>query len=137
MYKHIMLPVDLRHTDQLDKAVAIAADLAKHYGAKAHMVSVTGAPTSDVAHSPEEFADKLARFAREQGESHGVTFEPKAEIDPDPAVDLDNSLRDAIHELGVDLVVMASHVPTLWDYLSASNAGHLASHADVSVLVVR
>lgn len=137
MYKRIMVPVDLRHTDKLDKALATAVDLSKHYGATVSLVSVSAAPTSDVAHSPEEFADKLARFGSEQGKKYGISFEIKAEMDPDPVADLDIALRDAIHELGVDLVVMASHVPTLWDYLSASNAGHLASHADVSVFVVR
>lgn len=137
MYKRIMVPVDLRHTDQLEKALATAADLAQHYGATADLVSVTGAPTSDVAHDPEEFAAKLRRFAAEAGNRHGATFRGRVVLTPDPSAELGASLRDAIHEIGADLVVMASHVPTIWDYLVSSNAGHLASHADVSVLVVR
>jgi len=137
MYKHIMVPVDLRHPDTMQKALLAAAELAKLWGAEAHLVSVSGAPTSDVAHDPEEFADKLRRFAADASRHYGVTFRARAELTADPAVDLDTTLRDAVAELGADLVVMASHVPTLWDYLVASHAGHLASHAEVSVFVVR
>ena len=39
--------------------------------------------------------------------------------------------------LRIDLIVMASHVPGVAEYVFASNAGYLASHADLSVLVVR
>ena len=137
MYKRIMVPVDLRHTEQLEKALATAADLASHYGASAVLVSVTAPPTSDVAHDPEEFVEKLNRFAAEQSRRYGVEFAAKTVLTPDPAVELNAALRDAIRFLGADLVVMASHVPTIWDYLISSHAGHLASHADVSVLVVR
>jgi len=137
MYKHIMVPVDLRHTEALEKALATAADLGRHYGAAISLVSVGAAAVGEVAHSPREFAEKLARFAADQGDSLGVDFTAKTEIVPDPAADLDEALRAAIRELGADLVVMASHVPTLWDYLDASNAGHLAAHAEVSVFIVR
>lgn len=137
MYDHIMVPVDLRHPQSMDKPLAIAADLAGHWGAEIHLVSVTGTATSEVAHDPEEFAAKLRQFAADAGARHGATFRARAELTADPAVDLDVALRHAIRELGADLVVMASHVPSLWDYLSASNAGHLASHAEVSVFVVR
>ncbi len=55
----------------------------------------------------------------------------------DPAADLDRALDRELHELGVDLVVMASHLPGLRDYVFHSNAGFLASHTDLSVFVVR
>ncbi len=137
MYDHIMVPVDLHHPDAMQKALQTAAELTGLWGGEAHLVSVAGAPTSDIAHDPEEFSAKLRRFAAEAGQQYGVTFRARTELTADPAVDLDAALRDAINELGADLVVMASHVPTLWDYLVASNAGHLASHAKVSVFVVR
>ena len=55
----------------------------------------------------------------------------------DPAADLDHRLIAAGREIGADLIVMASHLPGLPEHLFASNAGAVASHAKVSVFVVR
>ena len=44
---------------------------------------------------------------------------------------------EAVHETGADLVVMASHIPGIADAIWPSHGGRLASHADVSVFVVR
>jgi len=137
MYKKIIVPVDLAHADKLEKALATAADLAKHYGAATCYVGVTTSEPSAVAHNPAEFAEKLDAFAAEQAAKRGIKIDTKAMASPDPARDLDDRLSEAIEELGGDLVVMASHVPNLSDYLFASNAGYLASHTAISVFVVR
>ena len=137
MYQTIVVPVALAHTDLLDKALATAADLAKHYRATLHMVAVTSPEASEVAHTPDEFTSRLQAFAREQADAHGVAFESHAIVTPDPSVELDRRLDEYIHEIGADLVVMGSHVPGFRDYVFASNAGFLASHTDVSVFVVR
>ncbi|MCP3869287.1 MAG: universal stress protein [Gammaproteobacteria bacterium] len=137
MYQNIALPVDLAHTDRLDKAVTTAADLAKHYSASLTFVAVTAATPSEVAHNPSEFSSALDNYVSEQSVAHGVNITAKIVISHDPAVELDEALSNAFHESGVDLVVMASHVPGFREYVFASNAGYLASHSDLSVLVVR
>ena len=137
MYKHIMVPVDLAHAENIDKAVATAADLAKRYEARLTLVGVTLSGPSSVAHTPEEYARRLEAFAAEQGERHGVAMEPRTVVDPDPVVELDGVLKKQIEALGVDLVVMASHVPDFRDLLFHSNAGYLATHTAVSVFIVR
>ena len=137
MYSKIMVPVDLRHTDQLQKAMSVAADIAKLYGAEAHLVGVTMSGPTDVAHNPEEFAEKLADFAKGQSGALGVSFTPHTEISHDPTIDLDDVLANAAKSIGADLVVMASHIPGLAEYVFASNAGYLASHSSLSVFVVR
>lgn len=137
MYKKIMIPVDLRHVDHLTKALSVGADLAKHYGAEAHIVSVTQSGPTEVAHNPKEFAEKLATFTADQSNALGFTFRAHTEISHDPAIDLDSVLETAAEKIGADLIVMASHVPGFAEYFFASNAGYLASHASMSVLVVR
>jgi nucleotide-binding universal stress UspA family protein len=67
VFKHIMVPVDLAHEGRLDRALDVAADLAAHYGARVTYVGVTVPQPSSVAHNPEEFAEKLARFAAAAG----------------------------------------------------------------------
>ena len=137
MYRRIMVPVDMDHVDQLEKALTTAAALAKHFGAPVTYVGVTPETPSPVAHNPEEFARKLANFAARQGEAHGLEADSRAIASPDPAIDLDKTLLRAVKETGADLVVMASHKPTITDWIWASHGGDVASHADVSVFLVR
>ncbi len=137
MFKRIMLPVDLAHAETLEKALQTSADLVKHYGAELHAVGVTHAAPGAVAHNPAEFAKKLEAFAAEQTAKYGVDFKVRAMTSHDPAVDLDGTLEKAASEINADLIVMASHTPGFLDHIFASNAGYLASHSSLSVLVVR
>jgi nucleotide-binding universal stress UspA family protein len=137
MYKKIMVPVDLAHADRLDKALTTAADLAKHYGAALHYVGVTSPQPGPVAHNPTEYAEKLDAFAQSEAKKRGLEASCQAYTSHDPAVDLDDTLMKAVEESGSDLVVMASHLPGLSEHIFASNAGYLASHAGISVFVIR
>lgn len=137
MYEKIMVPVDLTHIERMGKALDTAADLAKHYGIPVCYVGVTVPMPSPVAHTPKEYAEKLARFGAEQAARLGVEVETATYTSHDPAVDLDEKLLEAVKATGSDLVVMASHVPGFPEHIFASNAGAVASHADVSVLVIR
>ncbi|MFW2541608.1 universal stress protein [Primorskyibacter sp. 2E107] len=137
MFKRIMVPVDLAHADRLEKALGVAADMAGHYGATVVYVGVSAATPSSIAHTPEEFRSKLETFAKEQGATNGVATEAHAMTSHDPSVDLDPTLIKAIGETKADLVVMASHIPNVTDYIWPSNGGTLAGHAKVSVMIVR
>jgi len=137
MYNRIMVPVDLAHIEKLGKAINTATDLAKHYGIPICFVGVTAGTPSEVAHTPEEFGEKLERFGAEQSKSHGLEIETAAYQSHDPAVDLDKKLISAAREKQADLIVMASHVPGLREHIFASHAGTVAAHAGVSVFVIR
>ncbi|UOA33634.1 Universal stress protein UP12 (plasmid) [Sulfitobacter sp. DSM 110093] len=137
MYRKIMIPVDLRHCERLDKALKVAADLGRLYHAELHIVSVGPSQPSEVARSPEEFSKRLAHFSETASQAHGATYKPHAETSHDPAVELDAILAGAAERLDIDLIVMASHIPGLAEHVFSSNAGYLASHATISVLIVR
>lgn len=138
MYKKLLVPVDLAHTERLEKALASAADLSKHYGIPVCYVGVTTAAPNEVAHTPQEYAKKLESFAGEEARRRGLNgHEARTYTSHDPTVDLDERLLGAIKDVGADLVVMASHIPGLPEHIFNSNAGKVASHAEVSVFVVR
>ena len=137
MFKSIMVPVDLAHAADLTRALQCAGDLARHYGARITYVGVTTAVPSSTAHNPNEYQAKLAEFADEQGKAHSVTTTAHTAISHDPRVDLDDALLKACKEVDADLVVMASHLPNLTDYIWPSNGGKVAAHAAASVMVVR
>lgn len=137
MYRKILVPIDLTRVENLTKALQTAADLSKQYDIPLCYVSVTASTPTAVAHSPAEFGQKLHQFAADQAAQHQIKTTAMPLTSHDPAVDLDATLLKAIDESEADLVVMASHVPGLPEHLFASNAGYIASHAKVSVVVVR
>jgi nucleotide-binding universal stress UspA family protein len=137
MYSSIMVPTDLAHADTLDKAISTAADLAKLYDAKLYLVGVTDVAPSAAAHSPQEFDAKMEAFAKAKSDETGVAMTGLTVVSHDPAIELDDKLAKTAAKLGVDLVVMATHLPRFSDLLFSSNAGWMASHADISVFVVR
>ena len=57
-----------------------------------------------MAHNPQEFEEKLARFAESQSAKHNIAFEHKAVLSHDPAIELDETLQDAAHQIGADLI---------------------------------
>ncbi len=137
MYQKLLVPVDLGHVERLPKALKTAADLAKHYGASVVFVSVTAETPTPIARTPQEFGEKLDAFARDQAAEHGITADSRAYASHDPAIDTDKTLMNAIKELQADLVVMASHVPGVTDYLWAGHGATISAHSDVSVFLVR
>lgn len=137
MFTRIMAPVDLAHVEKLAAALDCAADLAKHYGVPVVYIGVTSSQPSQVAHNPEEFAQKLGAFAAAQSASHGIETSAHSTIAHDPTLEIDDALMRAIDETGADLVVMASHVPHVIDHIWPSNGGKLAKYAKCSVMVVR
>lgn len=137
MFSRIMVPVDLVHVGHLKRALRVAADLGRLYQIEVCYVAVTAPVPGPAAHNPQEFAAKLAALANNEASVHGHKATSHSIVSHDPAADLDKSLMKACEEINADLVVMASHVPGVADYLFPSHGGEMARHAGVSVMVVR
>lgn len=137
MFTKIMVPVDLTHADRLSKSLEAAGTMAKSFGAELVYVGVTSALPGSIAHTPDEYRGKLEDFAKSQGETYGVAASGHMMIGHDVAVEIDSELLRAVGETGADLVVMASHIPNITDYVWPSHGGQVASHARVSVMIVR
>lgn len=137
MFKKIMVPVDLRHPDQSEWAIGVAADLAKHFLAETIYVAVAGPEPSELGHTPDEARARLDAFGTDQARRHGHQVGTHLIVSGDPAVDLDRKLLSAVDETGADLVIMWTHAPGVTDYVWASHGGALAQHAKVSVMLIR
>ena len=137
MFRKIMTPVDLGHLGDLQKALQVSADLARHYDAEVVYVGVSAAAPSATAHNPAEFKARLAAFAEEQAQTHSIKTTADPVLSHDPTTDVDDALLKATRDTGADLVVMASHMPGILDYIWPSNGGKIAEHAKCSVMVVR
>tara|TARA_Y100001001_G_scaffold152137_1_gene164466 strand:- start:10147 stop:10560 length:414 start_codon:yes stop_codon:yes gene_type:complete len=137
MYSKLIIPVDLKHVDQMDKALSVSAEIGKLFGATLHIVGVTSTAPSETARTPDAFNEKLTAYANEKSEAFGAIFEAHTEVSHDPSVDLDDVLQKAAKTIGADLIVMASHIPGFAEHFVSSNAGYVASHSPISVFVVR
>lgn len=137
MFKRILAPVDLAHLSKLGRALAVTADQAKRHKTPVTYVSVTGSSPTTIAHTPQEFREKLEAFAEQQASTYGIDASAHAVVSNDPAVDVDDALLKAVKDTESDLVIMASHQPGLVEYFWPSNGGKIASHSDASVFVVR
>ncbi len=141
MYRNILLPVDLAHESSWKRALPVAIDYCKAYGARLHMIAVLpdfGFPMV-ASYFPENFEERarqdtgkrLQAFIKEHVPDE-VTV--KYVIAEGKAY---QEILDAANQLGADLIVMASHHPGLGDFLIGSHAERVVRHAKQSVLVVR
>lgn len=137
MYTHIIVPVDLEHVEALAKAIGTAKVLAGSFKAKTTFVAVTAETPTPVAHNPVEFGRKMSEFVAGKAGAFPNGVEAKWYVAHDPTAQIDGILHKAISEIGADLVVMASHIPNVIDAIWPSHGGKMASHANVSVFVVR
>lgn len=136
MFKKILVPVDLAHVDSLTKALAVAADMARHYEAELCYAGVTTSQPSSVARTPDEYQQKLEAFAAEHAAGqHGP--ECRVYVSHDPVADLDEHILRAIRDSGADLVVMGTHLPHHVDAIMPANGSKVAAHTEVSVFLVR
>ena len=141
MHKNILFPVDLNHTDSLGKAVETAVFFARTSGARLHVVAVVpgfGLPVV-ASYFPEDFEQKALASAKQALDRFIASSFPKG-LEVLPVVAHGTVYDEILHcaeELGIDLIVMASHRPEMQDYLLGSNASTVVRHAKCSVLVVR
>lgn len=137
MFRKIMVPVDLAHLDTLAPALEEAGRLATLHGAELCYVGVTASTPGPLGHNPAEFAQNLDRFAAGEGSKVGRPASAHVVVSHDPASDLNKKLIEAIRETGSDLVVMGSHRPGWSEHLFSSHGGYVATHAPVSVTIIR
>ncbi|WP_424977770.1 universal stress protein [Leisingera sp. S232] len=141
MFKHIVVPIDLRLPDPVPKAMNVAMELAGIEGARLTLVNVTGGHTGETLDG-ETAAEAVVMLARQVEEkiaerSEGVKVEGISVRSNDVAAEVDSILARTVEEIGADLVVAGSHAPRLMDHIFSSHAGYLVRHSKASVFVVR
>lgn len=137
MFKKIMIPVDLAHQDEMGRALDVAADLARSHDGALLLVSVTSGLPGSSGHNPGEFRAALSKMAGEVSAKSGLSVDSHTIISPDPTVTMAKDLVAAAAETDSDLIVMATHLPGIMDHIFGSHGGYVASHARMSVLLIR
>lgn len=141
MYTHVLIAIDPDSKGSWERALPVAVRLATAEGAVLHIMTVVPDYGSSLVASffPKDFEKKALAHAKEA--LHKVA-EPHL---PDGLRHQFITAHGRIYseickkaaELGVDLIVMASHKPARRDRLIAPNAQQVLLHAPVSVMIVR
>jgi nucleotide-binding universal stress UspA family protein len=141
MFKDILLPIDLTHRETQTKAVAVATDVARKWGARLHVMTVIPDIRSSMVAT--YFPPDFERKATADAETELRSFTDAA-IGGDLPVErivahgsIYNEILRYATKTKCDLIVMASHRPELSDFLLGPNAARVVRHANQSVLVVR
>ena len=141
MYKIILVPVDIDQESSWASAFPVAIEYNKAFGAELHALTVlpdfgTGLvggyfPPGFMEKAQTETVQRLGKLIDDQ-----VPADIKVACHVAQGT-IYQEILDTVHEIGADLVIMASHRPALKDYLLGPNAAQVVRHVDVSVLVVR
>ena len=138
MYSRILVPVDLGKENTLTKALDLAGQTAKQDAAEVIYVDVVDSVPTTSAHTEvERLSDRLKDFALEQASRHGIRTTGEITLRSDLHLNVGSDIIKVASEVDCDLIIMASHVPGFKEHIFSSNAGYVASHAPMSVLVVR
>lgn len=138
MYSRILVPVDLNNVEKLSKALDLAAKTAKEHDATVIYVGVVDAvPTTSARTEPERVKVLLDEFAANQAQVHGIKTADQVVLRGDLHLNIGPEVINCAKTAGCDLIIMASHVPGIKDHILSSNSGYVASHAPMSVYIVR
>ncbi len=141
MYRKILLTIDISDEASWRKALPTAVALCEAFKAEMHLLNVTPELGSHVVESyfPPDFDEKMADEATTKLEQLAEDAIPDG-IHLEIHTGAGTIYKEILHkakDIGVDLIVMASHRPELSDYLLGPNAARVVRHADCSVMVVR
>lgn len=138
MYTRILVPVDLDNIDKLSKALELAGQTAKGTGAEIVYVDVVdAAPSMSARTDGARLAARLKDFAADQAKAYGVRTHDNVALRSDLHLNVGSDIIKAAKESDCDLIVMATHVPGFKDHILSSNGGYVASHAPMTVYLVR
>ena len=141
MYKDILLPIDMGEESSWRKALPLAVDLGKSFGARLHIMTVLPDYSFHFVaqYFPAGYEDKMIKAADERLRAF-VREHVADDVQVQLIVAHGSIYREIIRaadEIGADLILMASHTPGAADFLIGPNAEKVLHHYKRSVLVVR
>ncbi|MBL8704990.1 MAG: universal stress protein [Rhodospirillales bacterium] len=140
MFKSILVPIDVAHRSSWQHALPQAIELARPSAAEVTVMTVVRDVQSILSGVRMGFqldhliadAEKALALIVADYQDQGVVLHRRV-----LAGSIGHEVLRVASEAGCDLIVMESHRPEMRDYLIGPNAAHVATHASMSVLVLR
>ncbi|WP_306262341.1 universal stress protein [Pararhizobium sp. IMCC21322] len=136
MYSKILVPIDLSDVGHGKEVLGVAEKLLQPGGTITVLNVVEDIPGYVAAELPDEIVKDLSGNAQKALEEiiSGLSGNIELEVRRgSPA----SAIVAASEQLGVDLIIIASHSPGLADYFLGSTASRVVRHAKCPVLVDR
>ena len=140
MFNQILAAVDLDHSDNAEKILQIAVDIANTYTARLQVVSVIGAVQQVVSQYLPEGYEKMAMKGTKQDLAKLLANVELVKGDVTITARFGDIYREILAQAeksAADLIVIGSHKAQAIDFLLGTNAARVVRHASCSVFVVR
>ncbi len=140
MFKQILAAVDMDNTDNAEKILRIAADIANVYSARLHVLSVIGAVQAVVSQYLPKGYEKMAM---EKTERDLAALAASVDLDQGEVTssarfgDIYREILAQTEKSAADLIIIGSHKLQATDFLLGTNAARVVRHSPCSVFVVR
>ncbi len=140
MFKTILVPIDLADEYSWRQALPMAVAQADKTGAQIYVMTVAELNLEITAVlMPDDFNEQYIKKAKKR-----LAAIVKQQVPDEMTVQclvrdgrVYREVLSVADDIKADLIVMASHTPSLQDYLLGTNAARVVRHAQCSVLVVR
>jgi len=141
MYKDILLPIDLDQESSWSKALPLAIELGKSFGARLHVMTVVPDHGFHYVsqYFPPGYEEKMIAAAEERLREF-ATAHVAENVEVQLIVahgSIYRQVAKAAEDVDADLIIMASHTPGATDFLIGPNAEKVLHHFKRSVLIVR
>lgn len=138
MYRNILIAVDTDEPDSWADALPLAAELARCFSARLTLCSVVRDIEAELQAewSPIGYREMLERARVRLLELAATLSSLTVHVEVGTGT-ICRGVLEVADRVQADLIVLASHVPELKDYLLSANAAQVARRAACSVLVVR
>ena len=141
MAKHILLAVDLEHSEKNNKTVEEAAAQAKAFDGTLHVITVIpsfGMPIMSTLFNKEVETKVLEKTTEALHDF--VSSHIPAGINVQHIVAQGSAYEEILHaakQVSCELIIMGAHRDKMDQFLLGPNAARVVRHAECSVLVVR
>ena len=140
MFKQILTAIDIDHSENAEKILQIAVDIANTYTARLEVVSVIDAVQPAVSLQLPEGYEKMAMKRTRKDMAKLLANVELVQGDVIVSARFGNIYREILAQAeksAADLIVIGSHKLQATDFLLGTNAARVVRHALCSVFVVR
>ncbi|MHC4221744.1 MAG: universal stress protein [Planctomycetota bacterium] len=136
MYKTILVPIDMSHSERGKSMIEIARMQGDEEAQIILLHVIEDIPNWVAAEMPAGILEQSRQTIQEELQAIANAASIKADVVIRSGHPY-RTILDKAEEENVDLIVIASHRPGLQDYFLGSTAAKVVRHAKCSVLVVR
>lgn len=129
IFERVLLPLDL--TKETKEKISKGIEVAKHFNASLHLVSVLSTSSSDI----KETLEKQLQVAKDFIENHGVSSTAELITSND---DIGAAVVEYAEKMETDLIcIMTQQEKKIKEYFIGTQAEHFVNHSPYPVLSIR